>query len=93
MSQRSVLVTGATGKQGGAVADHLLSGAYGEFDVYALTRSPEDELGEDQALMFEWINDHGYEADIEALRGKYDFDPTDFLTHIAKNNWTDSTIQ
>lgn len=43
MSQRSVLVVGATGKQGGAVADHLLSGEYGEFDVYALTRRPESD--------------------------------------------------
>ena len=43
MSQRSVLVVGATGKQGGAVANHLLSGEYGEFDVHALTRSPESE--------------------------------------------------
>lgn len=40
MSQFSVLVVGATGRQGGAVADHLLSGEYGEFDVHALTRSP-----------------------------------------------------
>jgi uncharacterized protein YbjT (DUF2867 family) len=43
MSQRSVLVVGATGKQGGAVANHLLSEEYGEFDVHALTRSPESE--------------------------------------------------
>ncbi|WP_162224575.1 NmrA/HSCARG family protein [Halorussus amylolyticus] len=46
----SVLVTGATGTQGGAVADHLLSGDHGEFEVYALTRHPESteahELGE-----------------------------------------------
>lgn len=43
MSQFSVLVVGATGRQGGAVADHLLSGEYGEFDVHALTRSPESD--------------------------------------------------
>ena len=36
MSDRSVLVTGATGNQGGAVIDHLLSA--GDFDVYGLTR-------------------------------------------------------
>ena len=46
----SVLVTGATGTQGGAVADHLLSGDHGEFEVYAMTRHPESaeahELGE-----------------------------------------------
>ncbi|UPV74566.1 NmrA/HSCARG family protein [Halorussus limi] len=37
----TVLVTGATGTQGGAVADHLLSGDHGEFEVHALTRHPE----------------------------------------------------
>ena len=39
----SVLVIGATGQQGGAVANHLLSGEYGEFDVHALSRSPESD--------------------------------------------------
>lgn len=43
MSEFSILVVGATGRQGGAVADHLLSGEYGEFDVHALTRSPESD--------------------------------------------------
>ncbi|MFB9808033.1 NmrA/HSCARG family protein [Haladaptatus pallidirubidus] len=43
MSQFSVLVVGATGRQGGAVANHLLSGEYGDFDVHALTRSPESD--------------------------------------------------
>jgi uncharacterized protein YbjT (DUF2867 family) len=38
---QTVLVTGATGKQGGAVVDHLLSGDHGEFEVHALTRHPE----------------------------------------------------
>lgn len=33
-----ILVTGATGTQGGAVIDSLLGGDYGEFDVYGLTR-------------------------------------------------------
>ena len=43
MSQFSVLVVGATGRQGGAVADYLLSGEYGDFDVHALTRSPKSD--------------------------------------------------
>jgi uncharacterized protein YbjT (DUF2867 family) len=38
-TERRVLVTGATGKQGGAVARHLLAG--GDFAVRALTRDPE----------------------------------------------------
>ncbi|RJS99482.1 NmrA/HSCARG family protein [Halococcus sp. IIIV-5B] len=43
MRQQRVLVVGATGNQGGAVVDHLLSGDYGEFDVHALTRNPQGE--------------------------------------------------
>ncbi|GAA0253008.1 NmrA/HSCARG family protein [Haladaptatus pallidirubidus] len=43
MTDRSVLVAGATGRQGGTVVNHLLSGEYGEFDVHALTRSPESD--------------------------------------------------
>ena len=39
----SALVVGATGQQGGAVANHLLPGEYGEFDVHALSRSPESD--------------------------------------------------
>jgi uncharacterized protein YbjT (DUF2867 family) len=42
MPQR-VLVAGATGTQGGSVVAHLLSGEYGEYDVYGLTRTPESE--------------------------------------------------
>jgi uncharacterized protein YbjT (DUF2867 family) len=38
-----VLVAGATGQQGGAVADRLLSGDHGDFEVHALSRSPESD--------------------------------------------------
>ena len=38
-----VLVAGATGQQGGAVADRLLSGNHGDFEVHALSRSPESD--------------------------------------------------
>ena len=38
---RNILVTGATGKQGGAVLSALLaSGATADFDIYAVTRNP-----------------------------------------------------
>ncbi len=43
MSHLSVFVAGATDQQGGAVADYLLSGEYGEFNVHVLTRSPDSE--------------------------------------------------
>ncbi|MCT9096274.1 NmrA/HSCARG family protein [Haloarchaeobius sp. HME9146] len=38
-----ILVSGATGTQGGAVIDHLSSGAYGDFDLYGLTRDATSE--------------------------------------------------
>jgi uncharacterized protein YbjT (DUF2867 family) len=38
-----VLVAGATGTQGGSVVDHLLSGEFGEYDVYGLTRAADSE--------------------------------------------------
>lgn len=38
-----VLVAGATGTQGGSVVDHLLSGEFGSFEVYGLTRDAESD--------------------------------------------------
>jgi uncharacterized protein YbjT (DUF2867 family) len=43
MVAKRVLVTGATGQQGGAVVDALTSGEYGEFAVYGMTRNAEGE--------------------------------------------------
>jgi uncharacterized protein YbjT (DUF2867 family) len=43
---KSVLVIGATGQQGGAVVNHLLSGEYGEFDVRGLTRCPDSDAAQ-----------------------------------------------
>jgi uncharacterized protein YbjT (DUF2867 family) len=40
---QNILVTGATGTQGGSVVEHLLSGEYGEYDVYGLTRDASSE--------------------------------------------------
>jgi uncharacterized protein YbjT (DUF2867 family) len=40
---RTVLVAGATGRQGGSVIDALLSEEYGDFDVHGLTRRPDSE--------------------------------------------------
>ncbi|SFR61188.1 NmrA/HSCARG family protein [Halogeometricum limi] len=38
-----ILVAGSTGTQGGSVVDQLLSGAYGEYDVYGLTRDVDSD--------------------------------------------------
>ena len=45
MSERSVLVTGATGNQGGAVIDHLLA-AETDFDIRGLTRDATSETAQ-----------------------------------------------
>ncbi|WP_410766219.1 NmrA/HSCARG family protein [Haloferax sp. DFSO60] len=42
-----ILVTGATGQQGGAVIDHLLSGEFGQHEVYGLTRDLTDNRAQD----------------------------------------------
>ncbi len=42
-AMKRLLITGATGRQGGAVVEHLLSGEYGEYDLYGLTRDAESE--------------------------------------------------
>jgi uncharacterized protein YbjT (DUF2867 family) len=38
-----VLVIGATGTQGGSVVEHLLSGEFGEYDIYGLTRAADSD--------------------------------------------------
>ncbi|WP_439026986.1 NmrA/HSCARG family protein [Haloarchaeobius sp. DT45] len=43
---KRILVVGATGRQGGAVVDALLSGVYGDFTVFAMTR----EVKSDRAV-------------------------------------------
>lgn len=40
---KKVLVTGATGTQGGAVVDALLSGEHGEWEVHGLTRDADSD--------------------------------------------------
>lgn len=42
----TILVLGATGRQGGAVVDALTSGGFGEFDVVAGTRNPASDAAE-----------------------------------------------
>lgn len=45
-SIQTILVLGATGRQGGAVVDALTSGEFGSFDVVAGTRNPASDAAE-----------------------------------------------
>lgn len=59
-------------------------------DVEAHHLSLEDvreQMGEESATMFEWFNEHGYEADIDALRTNYDVDFTTLEAYLRKHDW------
>jgi uncharacterized protein YbjT (DUF2867 family) len=60
MAQTKILVTGATGQQGGAVVEALQSGAYGEYDVYGMTRNAKS----DAAVTLAEAGVHVVEADM-----------------------------
>ncbi len=66
----SVLVTGATGNQGGAVVDHLLA-AETEFDVYGLTRDASGDRAQELA-------DQG----VTMVEGDLN-EPESFAPHVA----------
>ena len=46
-----------------------------------------EQMGEEYAVMFEWFNESGYDADIEALRNEHDLETVDLETYLSKNNW------
>lgn len=48
-----------------------------------------EQMGEEYAVMFEWFNEHGYEADIEELRNEHDIEIVDFEAYLTKNGWTE----
>lgn len=47
----------------------------------------EDAMGEEYAVMFEWFNQGGYEADLPRLRGAHDVDFTR-LEEYVEREWT-----
>jgi len=76
-SDRTILITGVTGHQGGAVARALQGTG---FSLRGLTRKPEGEraatlrralAGVDTALMLEWFERVGYSADIAGLEREF----------------------
>jgi uncharacterized protein YbjT (DUF2867 family) len=60
MALTKVLVAGATGQQGGAVVEALRSGAYGEYEVYGMTR----DAASDAATALTEQGVHVVEADL-----------------------------
>ncbi|MFC4552665.1 MULTISPECIES: NmrA/HSCARG family protein [Halorussus] len=46
-----------------------------------------EQMGEEYAVMFEWFNEHGYEADIDALRADHDVDFADLETYLREHDW------
>lgn len=85
-NQKTILVTGATGAQGGGVARHLLRG--GKFRVRCLTRNPDS----DKAAALERAGAEVVRGDLgdpkslaPALKGCYGvFGVTNFWEHFAK---------
>ena len=85
-NQKTILVTGATGAQGGSVAHHLLNG--GKFAVRCLTRHPDS----DKATALKQAGAEVVQGDLEdieslraALRGCYGvFGVTNYWEHFEK---------
>ncbi|RBI58448.1 NmrA/HSCARG family protein [halophilic archaeon] len=46
-----------------------------------------EQMGEEYAVMFEWFNDHGYEADIDTLRRNHDVDFTQLEAYLREHDW------
>ena len=46
-----------------------------------------EQMGEEYAVMFEWFNEHGYEADIDALRREHDIDPSSLEEYLHEYGW------
>lgn len=73
MTQK-VLVVGATGRQGDAVVDHLLSGVHGDFAVTAMTRHPYSARKSVASL-----KDRG----VRVVKGDLD-DPSSYREHLER---------
>jgi len=46
-----------------------------------------EAMGEEYAVMFEWFNDHGYEADLTELRARFDAEFNGLETYLDENGW------
>lgn len=102
----TVLVSGATGQQGGAIARELLAAGW---PVRAMTRHPEgaaarelaargaevvradldDEASSPEyAIMLEWFDAVGYDADIEGTAAEFGVRPTRFREWAREQDWS-----
>ncbi|ODR79873.1 NmrA family protein [Haladaptatus sp. W1] len=46
-----------------------------------------EQMGDEYAVMFEWFNEHGYEADIEGLRENHDVEFTELEGYLREQGW------
>jgi uncharacterized protein YbjT (DUF2867 family) len=46
-----------------------------------------EQMGDEYAVMFEWFNEHGYEADIEELRMNHDVAFTELEEYLREQGW------
>jgi uncharacterized protein YbjT (DUF2867 family) len=46
-----------------------------------------EQMGEDLGMMFQWFNEHGYEADLPELRASHDIEFSRFETFLSENGW------
>jgi uncharacterized protein YbjT (DUF2867 family) len=51
----------------------------------------EEQMGEEFTVMYRWFNDHGYEADIAALRGEHP-GLVSFEQYLRTNGWENAAV-
>jgi uncharacterized protein YbjT (DUF2867 family) len=51
----------------------------------------EEQMGEEYTVMYRWFNDHGYEADIAALRGEHP-GLVSFEQYLRTNGWENAAV-
>lgn len=46
-----------------------------------------EAMGDEYAVMFEWFNEHGYEANLSELRAEHDVDFTTLEAYLEREGW------
>ncbi|WP_396610984.1 NmrA/HSCARG family protein [Haloferax sp. S1W] len=55
--------------------------------VHVPIEDASEAFGEEFAMMFEWFNEVGYDADIDALEERFGFEFTDLETYLHEHGW------